>query len=274
MLGAVNERLTGLKAAGAAHWTASSTSTARTSRTGTKACIVALANETRGAVFSGDSKLRAIAAAPVGERRSLAEDFVDFYKRELKDKELEFEGYLTGNGVQGVDFNLKIASRKARSAAQPFFTYTMSEFSLKVFNDYAMVQAVWLEERLNVMNFERKSAEQMQVAINEAKDATNREWRDIPQSRIFPNTVIDTRTNLMWTWRINPSACDPKWNDILAKETQLANLRALRTKQADWPKPLLDGKDELRTLRGQFVQCLYDYGANANQATYDDRNGF
>ena len=54
-------------------------------------------------MLTGDRKLRAIAAAPVAERRSLAEDFVDFYKRELKDKELEFEGYLTGNGVPGAE---------------------------------------------------------------------------------------------------------------------------------------------------------------------------
>ena len=62
----------------------------------------------------------------------------------------------------------------------------MSEFPPQVYNDYAMVQAVWLEERLNVMNFERKSPEQMQVAINEAKEAANREWREIPRRGSFP----------------------------------------------------------------------------------------
>ncbi len=112
---------------------------------GNYSILVAFANKLRSAVLTGDRKLRAIAAAPAGERRSLAEDFVDFYKRELQDKELEFHGYLTGNGVPGAEGILKIASRKARSAAQPFFTYTMSLFPVEVANDYAMVEAVWLE---------------------------------------------------------------------------------------------------------------------------------
>jgi hypothetical protein len=235
---------------------------------GNYSIIVALANKLRSAVLTGDRKLRAIAAAPVAERRSLAEDFVDFYRRELKDKELEFEGYLTGNGVPGAEGILKIASRKARSAAQPFFTYTMTEFAPQVYNDYAMVQAVWLEERLNFMHFEHRTPEQLQTAINEAKEATSREWREIPL-RIFPNTVIDTRTNVMWSWRISPAACDPKDSEILAKETQITNLKVLRTKPADWPKPLLDAQAELKTLRAQYVQCLYDHGADANQAAYD-----
>ena len=271
-LGAVNERLTGLQQQVGA-LDSKLDQLGATVSNGNYSIIVALANKLRSAVFTGDRKLRAIAAAPVAERRSLAEDFVDFYKRELKDKELEFEGYLTGNGVPGAEGILKIASRKARSAAQPFFTYTMSEFPSQVYNDYAMVQAVWLEERLNFMHFEHKSPEQMQVAINETNEGANREWREIPPLRVFPNTVIDTRTNLMWTWRINPSACDPKNNEILAKETQVSDLKALRKKPADWPKPLLDAQDELRTLRSQYVQCLYDHGADANQATYDERIG-
>jgi hypothetical protein len=266
-LGVVRERLDGLQAQ-VGTLDSKLDQLGATVSNGNYSIIVALANKLRSAVLTGDRKLRAIAAAPAGERRSLAEDFVDFYRRELKDKELEFEGYLTGNGVPGAEGILKIASRKARSAAQPFFTYTMSEFPAQVYNDYAMVQAVWLEERLNFMHFEHKTPEQMQTAINEAKEATTREWREIPL-RIFPNTVIDTRTNLMWSWRINPAACDPKNNEILAKETQITNLRALRTKPADWPKPVLDAQDELRALRGQYVQCLYDHGADANQAAYD-----
>jgi hypothetical protein len=268
-LGAVKERLDGLQQQVGA-LDSKLDQLGATVSNGNYSIIVALANKLRSAVLTGDRKLRAIAAAPVAERRSLAEDFVDFYKRELKDKELEFEGYLTGNGVPGAEGILKIASRKARSAAQPFFTYTMSEFPVQVYNDYAMVQAVWLEERLNFMHFDHRTPEQMQVAINETNEAANREWREIPPQRIFPNTVIDTRTNLLWTWRINPSACDPKNNEILAKETQMSNLRALRTKPAGWPQPLLDAQAELRTLRAQYVQCLYDHGADANQAAYDD----
>jgi hypothetical protein len=238
---------------------------------GNYSILVAFANKLRSAVLTGDRKLRAIAAAPAGERRSLAEDFVDFYKRELQDKELEFHGYLTGNGVPGAEGILKIASRKARSAAQPFFTYTMSLFPLEVANDYAMVEAVWLEERVNVMNFEHKSPEQIQAAINEAKEASSRDYREIPSLRLFPNTVIDTRTNIMWSWRINPSGCDSKYNEILAKENRITELKALRTKPADWPKPLLDAQEELRTLHAQYTQCLYDHGADANQAAYDER---
>jgi hypothetical protein len=269
-LSAVNERLTGLQAQ-VGTLDSKLDQLGATVSNGNYAIIVALANKLRSAVFTGDRKLRAIAAAPEAERRSLAEDFVDFYKRELRDKELEFEGYLTGNGVPGAEGILKIASRKARSAAQPFFTYTMSEFPPKVYDDYAMVQAVWLEERVNVMNFEHKSPAQIQAAIDEAKEAANREWRQIPSLRIFPNTVIDTRTNLMWSWRINPSACDSKDNEILAKEAQITSLKSLRTKPAGWPQPLLDAQAELRTLHAQYVQCLYDHGADANQATYDER---
>jgi hypothetical protein len=240
---------------------------------GNFAILVAFANKLRSAVLTGDRKLRAIAAAPVDQRRGLAADFADFYKRELQDKELEFEGYLTGNGVPGAEGILKMSSRKARSAAQPFFTYTMSKFPIEVFNDYAMVQAVWLEERLNFMHFEHKTPEQMQTAINEAKEAAGRERQEIPSLLLFPNTVIDTRTNLMWSWRISPSGCDAKNNEILAKENQITELRVLRIRPTDWPKPLLDAQEQLRDLRAQFMQCLYDHGADANQAIYDERPG-
>jgi hypothetical protein len=270
-LSAVNERLSGLQSQ-VANLDGKLDQLGATVSNGNYAIMVALANKLRSSVLTGDRKLRAIAAAPVAERRSLAEDFVDFYKRDLKDKELEFEGYLTANGVPGAEGILKIASRKARSAAQPFFTYTMSEFPTQVYNDYAMVQAVWLEERLNFMHFEHKTPEQMQAAINDTKETANREWRELPPLRIFANTVIDTRTNLMWSWRINPSACDPKDKEIRAKETEITNLKSLRTKPAGWPQPLLDAQAELRTLHAQYVQCLYDHGADANQAAYEDRN--
>lgn len=240
---------------------------------GNYAILVAFANKLRSAVLTGDRKLRAIAAAPEGERRSLAADFADFYKRELQDKELEFQGYLTGNGVPGAEGILKIASRKARSAAQPFFTYTMSQFPLEVYADYTMVQAVWLEERLNFMHFEHRTPEQMQVAINETKEVAGRERQEIPSLIVFPNTVIDTRTNLMWTWRISPSGCDPKYNEILAKENQITELKALRKRPVDWPKPLLDAQEEIRALQAQYNGCLYDHGADANQASYEERPG-
>ncbi len=83
--------------------------------------------------------------------------------------------------------------------------------------------------------------------------------------------MIDTRTNIMWSWRINPSGCDSKYSEILAKENRTTELKALRTKPTDWPKPLLDAQEELRTLRAQYTQCLYDHGADANQAAYDER---
>ncbi len=239
---------------------------------GNYAIMVAFANKLRSAVLTGDRKLRAIAAAPVDQRRGLAEDFVDFYRRELKDKELEFEGYLTGNGVPGAEGILKISARKARSAAQPFFTYAMSEFPLQVYNDYAMVQAVWLEEQLNFMHFEHRTTAEMQAAITDTQAATNRESRELPL-RLFPNTVIDTRTNVMWSWRINPAACAAKDDAIRAKETQITNLKALRTKPTDWPKPLLDAQEELRALRSEFMTCLYDHGADAGTAIYDETDG-
>ncbi len=105
------------------------------------------------------------------------------------------------------------------------------------------------------MNFEHKTPEQIQAAINEGKEAANREFREIPSLRVFPNTVIDTRTNLMWTWRIDPSGCDPKNNEILAKETRITELKALRTRPSDWPKPLLDAQKELKILRAQYNVC-------------------
>lgn len=268
-LGVVSERLVGLQQQ-VSDLDSKLDQLGATVSNGNYSLIVALANKLRSAVLTGDRKLRAIAAAPVGERRSLAEDFVDFYKRELKDKELEFQGYLTGNGVPGAEGILKLASRKARSAAQPFFTYSMSEFPVQVYNDYTMVQAVWLEERLNFMHFEHKSPEQMQSAINETKEQATRERSEIPSLRLFRNTVIDTRTNLMWSWRINPAGCDPKYKEIVAKENQITSLRALRTKPADWTKQLIDAQDQLGVLRAEHNVCLYDHGADANQATFDE----
>lgn len=271
-LGAVNERLSDLqKQVGVLNTKLDQLG--ESVANGNYSLLVATSIKLRSAVLTGEDKLRKIAEAPAEERTSLAKEFVDFYKRELQDKEREFEGYLTGEGVPDAEGILKLASRKARSLAKPFFTYTMSQFPYEVYADYTMVQAIWLEERLNSMNFEHKTPDQMQVAINEEKEAANREFGEIPPERIFPNTVIDTNTNLMWTWRIDPSGCDPKYKEILAKESQIAELRALRKPPADWPKPLIDAREELKAMQGQYNVCLYEHGAEANQAAYDEPSG-
>ena len=114
-LGAVNERLSGLQAQVGVLDTKLDQLGATVSN-GNYSIIVALANKLRSAVLTGDRKLRAIAAAG-GERRSLAEDFVDFYKRELKDKELEFEGYLPETACQAPRAFSR--SPAARRAARP-----------------------------------------------------------------------------------------------------------------------------------------------------------
>jgi hypothetical protein len=239
---------------------------------GNYSILVAFANKLRSAVLTGDKKLREIAAAPVADRRSLAVDFVDFYRRELKDKELEFENYLTGGNVPGAEGILKISSRKARSAAQPFFTYTMSEFAPQVWGDYALVQAVWLEERLNFMHFEHKSVAQMQVAINEANDATGREFRELPPSRIFPNTVLDTRTSLLWSWRIDPSGCNAKNAEIDRIMASADALFALRKRPADYFAQQANLRTELSAARVAYNQCLYDHGADAARGVWDLNN--
>jgi hypothetical protein len=238
---------------------------------GNYSILVAFANKLRSAVLTGDKKLREIAAAPVAERRSLAVDFVDFYRRELKDKELEFENYLTGGNVPGAEGILKISSRKARSAAQPFFTHAMSEFAPQVWGDYALVQAVWLEERLNFMHFEHRSVAQMQAAINETNDATGREFRELPPSRIFSNTVLDTRTSLLWSWRIDPSGCNSKSAEIDRIQARLDALLAtpIRKRPADYTSQVIDLRAELRASYGAYNQCLYDHGAHAAPGIWD-----
>jgi hypothetical protein len=238
---------------------------------GNYSILVAFANKLRSAVLTGDKKLREIAAAPLGERRALAVDFADFYRRELKDKELEFENYLTGGNVPGADGILRISSRKARSAAQPFFTYTMSEFPPQVFADYALVQAVWLEERLNFMHFEHKSAAQMQAAITETNDATSREFRELPPSRIFRNTVIDTRTSVLWSWRIDPSGCSSKLAETRTIQARLDALLATpaRNRPADYLNQLTNLRAELSASNGAYNRCLYDHGADAAPGIWD-----
>ena len=233
--------------------------------TGSYSILVAHANKLRSAVLTAERKLREIAAAPVDDRRALAVEFVDFYKRDLKDKELEFENYLTGGGVAGAEGILQFASRKARSAAQPFFTNTMSEFPRQVVADYALVQAVWLEETLNVMHFEHKPVSQMESAITQTKDAVNREYRSFPSLTVFQNTVIDTRTNIMWTWLIDPSGCKSVNDEIDRLDNRLTELKKLpyRQRPSDYLDQLLNLQAEIRAGHVKYTQCLYDHGADA-----------
>jgi hypothetical protein len=207
---------------------------------GTYSTNVALANHIRGAVMTGTQKLARIAAATPADRKELADDFVDFYDRNLKDKELTFELYLTG-GAPGADGIIKLAAKRARSAAQPFFTTQMSEFARDVWKDYAMVQGEWLTLHLNVLHYRKVRGERIAEAITAMSDALNREWAGVPSSSVFPNTVIDTRTSLMWSWRIDASAC-----------------RSFDEK-GDW--------------RG-FNRCAYDHGQSASKAPYAGAPGY
>ena len=62
----------------------------------------------------------------------------------------------------------------------------MSEFPGQVYNDYAMVQAVWLEERLNFMHFEHKPPDQIQTAINETNEGPTASGGRYPRCESFP----------------------------------------------------------------------------------------
>jgi hypothetical protein len=175
---------------------------------GTYAILVAHANRLRSSVITEGTRLRSIAAAPVHERPALAQEFVSFYDANLAGHELEFENYLTGGGVPGADGIIQLSSRRAKSAAQPFFTHTMSMFPREVINEYMMVQATWLEEELNVLHYKKAPKSRVEEAIFAAEQRLNREWAKLPPAIVFPNTVVDTRTNLMWTWRIDGRSCD------------------------------------------------------------------
>ena len=163
---------------------------------------VALANHIRGAVMTGSQKLQKIAAAPPADRHEMAATS-SIYNRNLKDKELTFELYLTG-GAPGADGILQLASKRGTSARPPFLTTPMTEFARTVWKDYAMVQAEWLTLTVNVLHYTKAKPERITEAITEANGALDREWRVFPGSSVvFPNTVLDTRTMLLWTWKAN-----------------------------------------------------------------------
>ncbi|MCW2951205.1 MAG: hypothetical protein JWQ48_375 [Conexibacter sp.] len=168
---------------------------------------VAHATKLRSAVLTGEEKLRQIAAAPIADRPELAAAFVKFYNHNLADNQKEFEHYLTGGGVAGADGIFQLASKRSRSAAQPFFTATMSEFPRQVWQEYTLIQAVWLQETLNVLAYERASEARIVAAIAVTKAEIDREWATIPPMSVFPNTVIDVRTSQMWSWRVDGTPC-------------------------------------------------------------------
>jgi hypothetical protein len=168
---------------------------------------VAFATKLRSAVITGEEKLRHIATSPIAERPALAEAFVRFYERNLADTQREFEHYLTGGGVAGADGILQLASKRSRSAAQPFFTHAMSDFPHQVWKEYSLVQAVWLQEELNVLAYQHASAARITEAIAVTKAILDREWAVMPVLTVFPNTVIDTRTSLLWSWRVDGTPC-------------------------------------------------------------------
>jgi hypothetical protein len=242
---------------------------------GNYAILVAFANKLRSAVLTGDRKLREIAATPPGaERRALAAEFADFYRRELKDKELEFENYLTGGGVSGADGILQLASRKARSAAQPFFTYPMSQFPRQVLADYGLVQAVWLEERLNYMHYENRTPAQLQAAINETKAALEHEHLALPQVLLFHNNVIDTRTGLMWTWRVSPGECVKYDHEYAKIQGEIDALLVLRKRPPDFQTRLTELRAKLREANSQGNLCIYARGPDAAPGVWDLNRDF
>jgi hypothetical protein len=168
---------------------------------------VSLANPVRAAVLTGQRKLIAIAKATTKERRTeLAADFADFYRTRLADRELEFEGYLIGAGP-GADGIMQSASKKARAAAQPFFTHEMSMFPRQVASDYALVLSVWLEEKLDYLTYRGATVETRAAAIADTKNDISAMYGALPALTVFRNTVIDTRTGLLWSWLVDGAPC-------------------------------------------------------------------
>jgi hypothetical protein len=167
---------------------------------------VALANPLRSAVIQGQHLLLAVARGSTPEERAgRAKTFAEFYAHRLRFHEVEFERYLTGGAV-GADGILQLASKKSRAAAQPFYTNALSMFTRDVYNDYAFVQAAWLELEINYLHHEGKSHD-IEASIANTEGALTREWRAVPSGLVFPNTVIDTRSGLLWTWTVDSGTC-------------------------------------------------------------------
>ncbi|HEY4279265.1 MAG TPA: hypothetical protein VGM91_13665 [Conexibacter sp.] len=237
---AVNERLDALKE-DVAELGGKIDALASAHANGVYSTHIALANPLRSAVLTGAELLERIARAPIAERPELAEEFVAFYDRRLANHEREFENYLTGGGVHGADGILQLASKRSFAAAQPFFTTQMSDFPRTVWHDYTMLQATWLQLQLNVMVYRGASAERVREAIGAAEGRINREWATIPSLTVFPNTVIDTRTNLMWSWKIDATPCSHL--------------------------------DTTKTYR-DFNLCIYSHGQDASRAPYRVQYGY
>lgn len=202
---------------------------------GNYSILVGQANELRSSILSGQRLLIDIANAPREHRARLVADFIDLYRNRLAHRSIQFEGYMVGGGA-GADGIMQLASKKARGAAQPFFTYQMSEFPREVWSDYSMVRAVWLELELNYLSYSGASHQEKAAAVANASNSTSAMWRVLPPNGMYPATVIDTRTGVMWTWTVDGTRCytDP-------------------------------------TLRGALAvnQCYYSLAGSASRATYD-----
>ena len=236
---------------------------------------VGQASRLRGTVTTLERKLREIVAAPVADRPALISDWIFTYRRDLLNKKDTFEAYLTGGGP-GADGILQLASKKARAAAQPFFTYAMSQFSRQVIEDYTMLQAVWLEEQLNFLHYEKRSVAQMQTSIDATKAAIDHEYRAIPPVELFPGNVIDTRTSLMWGWRITPGDCVRYTDEASRYQKEVDALLALqaRNRPADFAQRVADLRAKFKEANRQYNLCTYGRTADAAPALWDFAQDF
>ena len=168
--------------------------------------LVAQASSIRGAVIRGETLLRQIAESAPSERDRLADELVTLYDRDLRGKEETLELYLVG-GAAGADGILQAASKRARSAAQPFATHAMTQFARDVYNDYALVQAAMLTIRLNVLHREEAPVSYMNHAITQTEEAIKRQFRVLPPYVVFEGMVLDTRTSQLWSWKVDATPC-------------------------------------------------------------------
>ncbi len=99
----------------------------------------------------------------------------------------------------GADGLLVAANKAARGKANPFFTHELSLAQREVYKYYSMYEAALLQLRLNYWHHMGYGHERIQQELKDF-DAELAAQSALVKTWVHDGTVVDTRTNLAWTF--------------------------------------------------------------------------
>ncbi len=137
----------------------------------------------------------------VAGRVAAAKRFEEFYFLKLHGKDKLLHDLLT-SPAPGADGLIVLASKAARGAAQPFFTPQLSELARTVYSYYSLYEGELEIMQINYLQYHGASRDTMLNTLDTAEARLKQEGALLPTATVFPHSVVDVRTNLLWSYQL------------------------------------------------------------------------